>query len=287
LRDILGNLSGVEQRVTFTVETAPFVQGGVIDPMENNSAQWQQPETSPETIGIDTALTSFAISSTYKKSGSYSGKIAYAFSDTTSGVCRVLNFSQPPATIANGWFGAWILGDNSGNQLEYWFTLAGGVDAIVVVGSIDWFGWKFVNVPLNSPANVVAFNSVVIRQTAGADRSGALYVDDLQLETITGISEQGRGPYHAFALHQNYPNPFNPSTTIFFELERDEEATLSVYNTLGQRVAVLLNKHLDAGRHSVSFPGLSAEGSPLPSGVYLYRLQTSSGSQVRKMVLMK
>ena len=288
LRDILGNLSASEQRVTFTVQTSPFAQGTVIDPMENNSAQWQQPEVSPETIGIDTALTSFAISSTYKKSGSYSGKIAYTFSDTAGGVCRILNFSQPSTTVANGWFGAWVLGDNSKNQLEYWFTMLDGTDAIAPLGTIDWFGWRFVSVPLALLGNnVAAFNSIVVRQVSGADRSGTLYIDDLQLETVTGVAERGRGAYQTFALYQNYPNPFNPSTTIFFELEREEKTILSVYNTLGQQVAVLLNKPLEAGRHGIQFLGQSADGKPLPSGVYLYRLQTSSGSQVRKMVLMK
>ncbi|MEK9136062.1 MAG: T9SS type A sorting domain-containing protein, partial [Bacteroidota bacterium] len=114
------------------------------------------------------------------------------------------------------------------------------------------------------------------------------YFDNLQMETLTGVESEGGNRVHKpFALYQNYPNPFNPSTTIFFELERPERAALTVFNTLGQQVAVVLDKQLEAGRHSVEFSGRMNGGEALPTGVYIYRLQTSAGFEVRKMLLLK
>ena len=284
LRDVLGNLSSDEQRILFTVQVTPFVQGSVIDPFETNSAQWQQPHASPTTTGIDTTVTAFSISSTYKKGGSYSGKLAYTFTDTMGGLCRVLTLSRPPIQSANGWLGVWVFGDYSGNELEFWLSAVGGGDVIAQLGPINWFGWRFVHAPLGG--NITDLNSIVLRQVSGA--SGAVYFDDMQVETITSVLAEGNGRVHSpFTLHQNYPNPFNPSTSIFFELERSEHVTLSVHNTLGQRVAVLLEKPMESGRYRVEFSGRSDDGLQLPSGVYFNRLQTSAGAQVRKMLLVK
>ena len=56
-------------------------------------------------------------------------------------------------------------------------------------------------------------------------------------------------------LYQNYPNPFNPSTTIRFFLPSSGEATLSIYNMLGQRVAILINGSVNAGYLEADWDG--------------------------------
>ena len=83
-------------------------------------------------------------------------------------------------------------------------------------------------------------------------------------------------------LLQNYPNPFNPVTEIKFTLPEAARVTLRVYNIIGQEVASLVNGIEEAGFHSVKF-----EGSNLPSGTYIYRLQAGSVVQTKKMVLLK
>ena len=83
-------------------------------------------------------------------------------------------------------------------------------------------------------------------------------------------------------LLQNYPNPFNPVTEIKFTLPEAARVTLRVYNIIGQEVASLLNGIEEAGFHSAKF-----EGSNLPSGTYIYRLQTGSVVQTKKMLLLK
>jgi photosystem II stability/assembly factor-like uncharacterized protein len=87
----------------------------------------------------------------------------------------------------------------------------------------------------------------------------------------------------AFALEQNYPNPFNPATTIRYALAHRSPVLLTVYNTLGQQVAVLSQgQQQDAGSYELKF-----DGSNLASGVYFYRLQAGSYVNTRKLLLLR
>ena len=83
-------------------------------------------------------------------------------------------------------------------------------------------------------------------------------------------------------LQQNYPNPFNPTTTIHYALPHASFVKLTVYNTLGQQVAQLLNEQQQAGYHEVVF-----RGDGLASGVYFYRLDAGSYTNVKKLLLLK
>ena len=85
-----------------------------------------------------------------------------------------------------------------------------------------------------------------------------------------------------YELSQNYPNPFNPATDIKYNLPEASRVTLNVYNIIGQKVASLVNGEVEAGFHSVTF-----DGRDLPSGTYIYRLQTPNYTQTKKMVLLK
>lgn len=85
-----------------------------------------------------------------------------------------------------------------------------------------------------------------------------------------------------FALEQNYPNPFNPSTLIKFSLPLESKVELAVYNTLGEKVMVLLNEVRGSGNHEVEF-----NASSLSSGVYFYRLEAGEFVSVKKLMLLK
>ncbi len=89
----------------------------------------------------------------------------------------------------------------------------------------------------------------------------------------TSTEEPGAEVPLALDLHQNYPNPFNPTTVIMFDLPRQGEVMLDVFNVMGQRVATLAEGVHQAGRHSVEF-----NASRLSSGVYIYRLQADAVS---------
>ncbi|PTM20656.1 MAG: hypothetical protein DA446_02365 [Bacteroidetes bacterium] len=85
-----------------------------------------------------------------------------------------------------------------------------------------------------------------------------------------------------FALFQNYPNPFNPTTQIDFSLPSPGEVKLSVFNTIGQEVQVLVQEQRTAGKHTATF-----DGSRLTSGVYFYRLEFEGQALVKKLMLVK
>ncbi|MCH9032178.1 MAG: T9SS type A sorting domain-containing protein [candidate division Zixibacteria bacterium] len=98
----------------------------------------------------------------------------------------------------------------------------------------------------------------------------------------TSIPIGADGPPQVFTLVGNYPNPFNPSTKITFGIPESEHVTISVYNVQGQKVATLVDGVLEAGYHDVEW-----DASNLASGMYFYRLQATSFSQTRKMILLK
>jgi hypothetical protein len=85
-----------------------------------------------------------------------------------------------------------------------------------------------------------------------------------------------------FGLSQNYPNPFNPSTQISYSIADAGIVKLSVYNLLGQQVALLVNEQQDAGKYNVSF-----DASQLSSGTYFYKLESGQQHEVKKMILTK
>jgi len=99
---------------------------------------------------------------------------------------------------------------------------------------------------------------------------------------ITAVREKRDAPAGGFTLAQNFPNPFNPSTMIRYGLPARSHVKLMVFNTLGQRVAILQNGEQDAGYHEARF-----DGKDLPSGVYFYRMQAGSFVETRKFLLLR
>jgi photosystem II stability/assembly factor-like uncharacterized protein len=85
-----------------------------------------------------------------------------------------------------------------------------------------------------------------------------------------------------FTLDQNYPNPFNPVTMIKYSLPTNVFVSLSVYNSLGEKVGTLVNSIQDAGNYEVSF-----DASGLSSGIYFYKLEAGAFTSSKKMILLK
>lgn len=103
----------------------------------------------------------------------------------------------------------------------------------------------------------------------------------------TAVEEGNAAAPSEFMLSQNYPNPFNPSTEIAFRLPRQSHVTLCIHDVLGNTVRTLLSGIVEAGMHSVPWDGKDDRSFETGSGVYYYRLQTDSGSRVRKMIKLK
>ena len=108
-----------------------------------------------------------------------------------------------------------------------------------------------------------------------------IILSDSEEDPVITSAEQGELPVQ-LALKQNYPNPFNPATNITFELNNPQHVQLNVYNVQGQHIATLVDEFRNAGQHEVTF-----DAGELPSGMYLYRLQTPERSITRMMTLIK
>ncbi|MCP4549907.1 MAG: T9SS type A sorting domain-containing protein [bacterium] len=101
---------------------------------------------------------------------------------------------------------------------------------------------------------------------------------------ITGIPPTAvTGP---FGLHGN-PNPCNPNTTLLFDLPTGGRTDLRIFDIGGRRVINLYSGDLSAGRHSVNWNGCGESGDPLPSGLYLARLQAENNSDLCRIILLK
>ncbi|MEX2364889.1 MAG: T9SS type A sorting domain-containing protein, partial [Balneolaceae bacterium] len=86
----------------------------------------------------------------------------------------------------------------------------------------------------------------------------------------------------AFSLHQNYPNPFNPTTNIKYSIAQSGGVSLTIYNVMGQKVAMLVNEVKSAGNYQVNW-----DAANMASGVYYYRLQSAGQIKTRQMTLIK
>ena len=131
-----------------------------------------------------------------------------------------------------------------------------------------------------------------------ADQDGYTNIE----EHINGIFEpadgttgdDGKGPNlpDGFALHQNFPNPFNPTTTIGYMLNENAFVTLEVFNLLGHPIRSLVNAPRNAGYNAAAWDGRNANGGPVTSGVYIYRLTIAEQSgavmtSAKRMILVK
>lgn len=212
---------------------------------------------------------------------------------------------------------ATIMYDSSG--VEHWasrYKGQGGADyatAISVdgVGNIYVTGYSYgsdtyldyATIKYNSSGNeqwVVRYNGPEndqdVATAISVDRSGNVYVTGTSSwnggsyyttikykATQVGVKDQNDRKPISFKLEQNYPNPFNPFSIIHYELPVRSQVLLKVYNLLGQEVATLVNEEQPAGYYDKQF---DAQG--LPSGIYIYRIITSSGfNETRKMLLLR
>jgi hypothetical protein len=94
-----------------------------------------------------------------------------------------------------------------------------------------------------------------------------------------------------FTLTQNYPNPFNPTTTIPFKVHKKGLVKLTIYNILGQRVKILIDREFGTSevgvRQEITWDGTDEMGNRVASGLYLYRIQQSHFAKTRRMILMR
>jgi len=112
--------------------------------------------------------------------------------------------------------------------------------------------------------------------------NGASYSLTANWHTNTDITADNTDHTDDYILYQNYPNPFNSNTAIEYSLPNSSQVRLTVFNTTGRVVTILVNQLQTAGFYTVNWTALN-----ISTGVYYYQLQTGDFQQVKKMLLVK
>ena len=205
----------------------------------------------------------------------------YVFADTLFDSLVVESSAWQPGT---GWM--WV---SSGNVVSgmpgqpysgyawYGFDMT-NPDKPVLKDSLKWNG----DVSVDPRTRGIAFSPTGDTVYVSAFNTSKRFLE-MFVRTATAVNEPPNNVPSSYSLSQNYPNPFNPSTKIDYALKVNGKVTLMVYDVLGREVATLVNGVQSAGVHSVTF-----NADNLPSGVYIYSLQTPDGNRfTKKMILMK
>lgn len=156
-----------------------------------------------------------------------------------------------------------------------------------VYSSVDAAEWTMIGASNSqdyTDESALASQSIEYKVTAQYDIAESEYSNVVQIQVV-GVDKLGLPD--TYALEQNYPNPFNPITFINYQLPEATNVKIMIYNVLGQKVATLIDQPMNAGYYSVSWSGSNQFGSPVSSGVYLYRIETSGFSAVRKLMYLK
>jgi hypothetical protein len=95
-------------------------------------------------------------------------------------------------------------------------------------------------------------------------------------DATSGVEAGGNEILKGFVLHPNYPNPFNPATSIRFDLPQQGFVRISVYEINGRLVRSLVSESRNAGSYSMKWDGRDSFGNPLPSGIYVCRMEVRS-----------
>jgi hypothetical protein len=124
------------------------------------------------------------------------------------------------------------------------------------------------------------------KNNSGLQAFDGFFLSENHMITVTGTSSVDRKidtgiPEH-YSLEQNYPNPFNPTTVIRYNLPERADVNVSVYDVAGRLIETLVNGSREAGSYEISF-----NAGNLSSGLYFYRLEAGTFSQMQRMLLVK
>lgn len=121
---------------------------------------------------------------------------------------------------------------------------------------------------------VDVFQNIAVNQTTTINEGTGNFSSKILSKDISAPQD--------FSLSQNYPNPFNPSTVINYNLDKEGEVKLEVFDILGRKVRTLVDEVKQAGSYQINF-----EAGDFPSGVYVYQLKQADQIESKKMLILK
>ncbi|MCX6159253.1 MAG: 5'-nucleotidase C-terminal domain-containing protein [Ignavibacteriae bacterium] len=161
---------------------------------------------------------------------------------------------------------------------KYTFTINEGL-----YGILQMMGIEVENVEPTGIPEFIALKDCII------SLNNVDYVSEGRIREKTNNSsndelepDENTGTIKSYQLYNNYPNPFNPVTTIKFQIPKDANVTLKVFNSLGQEIETLKSEYMKTGVYQVNW-----NGSRYSSGVYYYVLRSGSYTETKRMVMIK
>ena len=110
--------------------------------------------------------------------------------------------------------------------------------------------------------------------------TASLTLESLDIENNTNLPM-------SFAVHQNFPNPFNPVTTLSYQLPKEGNVEITIYDMAGRLVKNLILEHQTAGYKTLKWDATNNSGQSVSAGVYIYTVSTRDLKQSRKMLFLK
>ena len=151
----------------------------------------------------------------------------------------------------------------------------------VNANSIQWY-------PNNGSLANVRVDMLRVRESdkliAAATYGRGLFTTTLSAPQTSILNESVPGTYK---LAQNFPNPFNPSTIIQYELPRESQVKLDIFDVKGIYIRSLIDNKEAAGTHNVQWNSRDRQGRKVPNGVYFYTITTNDFTQMKKMIFIK
>jgi hypothetical protein len=102
------------------------------------------------------------------------------------------------------------------------------------------------------------------------------------VEGYTSVKEDDLDLPSDYLLYQNYPNPFNPTTKIRYNIPKDSDVKLNIYDLSGRLISNLVSQYMSGGKYTTEW-----NASEHISGIYIYRLEADDFNVSRKMILIK
>jgi hypothetical protein len=170
-------------------------------------------------------------------------------------------------------WGSWYL-----DTVEIEYSTDGGVSWNMVASGVgaSYNNYLWIVPRVNSSNCKIRISGTGVNYTAVT--SDGLFT----ISGPSGVADYSDVAPRPFIAVANHPNPFNPSTTIRYELGMPGRVTLTVCNAIGQQVRKFDLGNKERGRHEILF-----NGSGLPSGVYLYRIDAGSAAAAGRMLLVR
>jgi len=188
--------------------------------------------------------------------------------------------------ISHSWIGDLIVELESPSGTTRLLHLRGGSNLDEIYG---WYPAELNPVQdLSAFADELTDGAWIIRvaDLAGADL-GVLNAWCLRLSAHDGTASPEIASESRVDLLSNWPNPFNPTTLISFRLREESRVAIEVLDASGRSVRRLFSNPLPAGTHQMQWDGLDDQGHPLPSGLYLLRLEAEGWIRSHKLMLLK